>query len=100
MKKTELTKKQLVKYFRKRTKEYLELFKEQEEQGATWGGKIGTKKKIESYPVYPYYTCKKCGGEFQTNPPTYTMVGMDLRLCQKCDKKLNKTNEKQKTKNN
>lgn len=48
------------------------------------------KKKIESHLVYPNYTCKKCGGEFQTNPPTYTMVGMDLRLCTKCDKKLNK----------
>lgn len=40
MKKTELTKKQLAKYFRKRTKEYLQLFKEQEKQGATWGYKL------------------------------------------------------------
>lgn len=73
------------------TKMYQDLFKNKVR--ILHGVKVfesGFKKKIESYPVYPYYTCKKCGREFQTNPPTYNMVGMDLRLCQKCDKKLNK----------
>ena len=33
---------------------------------------------------YPPYTCRKCGKHFQTNPPSYNMLDMALRLCDDC----------------